>query len=134
MKNKLFVDLDNNQLSLIFIIQESIIKILGNNFYFLSLKILNPLKVIQNIRDLKDFQSGIPEDILLADKKCFDFSAVVSHNDDGCEIEFELKGYIIGSFSGSFFIIEEIFINDGSKDYHLYFSEEGIVSKNISIH
>jgi len=133
MKNESFIDLDINQLSLIFIIQESIFKVSGE-CSLLSLKVSAPLKVVQGIKDLKDFQSGIPEDILLDDKRCFDFSVVISRDDNNCEIELELIGYIIGSFSKNSFIIEEILINDGSKDYHLYFKEEGITSKNIRVH
>lgn len=133
MSSNPFIKLNLNQLSLIFIIQEAVLRIMGNSSSFSNLEVFGPFFVSREGGDFQNFYPAIPN-LILEEKTVFQFSASVLERGE-CDIGISILGLVIGFFEDDSFFVEEILINDGVKTHLVSFLEESsCVSEPVSIH
>jgi hypothetical protein len=129
------IELDSNQLSLVFIIQEASSRVMGDSFSLSYLEVFGPFFVSYKGGDFQNFSTTVPN-VILEGKTIFQFSAsVFERTEFDCDTIISIIGLIIGFFKDDLFFVEEVLINDGVETHHISFSEEfSSVSEPISIH
>ncbi|MDD4761662.1 MAG: hypothetical protein PHZ25_01380 [Candidatus Pacebacteria bacterium] len=128
-----YFELDLNQLSLVFIIQESISRIMGDYSSLSDLKVFGPFFISHEGGDYQNFSPFI-SDLILEEKTCFQFSVSVMENGE-CILKIDLCGLILGYCEQNLFFIEEVLLNDGIETHLISFSKElSSVSEPVSFH
>ncbi|MFA5173138.1 MAG: hypothetical protein WC435_01920 [Candidatus Paceibacterota bacterium] len=133
MFSKSCIKLDSNQLSLVFLIQESISRVMGDSFSISGLEVFGPYFVSHEGSDFQNFYPKFPN-LILEEKTIFQFSVSALESGE-CDFVISMSGLVIGSFIDDFFFVEEVLINNGTETHLVSFLEKSsCVSEPVSVH